>query len=60
MHNNPEDLQKATDELIQASHKVAELLYKQAQETGANPEEKELEPDESKQDNQGPIDTDIS
>jgi molecular chaperone DnaK len=27
--NNPEELQKATDELLQASHKVAEILYKQ-------------------------------
>ncbi len=27
--DNAEELQKATDELIQASHKVAELLYKQ-------------------------------
>jgi molecular chaperone DnaK len=29
--NNAEELQKATDELLQASHKVAEILYKQAQ-----------------------------
>ena len=29
--NSPEELQKATDELIQSSHKVAELLYKKAQ-----------------------------
>jgi len=30
--HNAEELQKATDELLQASHKVAELLYKQTQE----------------------------
>ncbi len=30
--NDAEELKKATDELMQASHKVAEILYKQAQE----------------------------
>jgi len=31
--NNAEELQKATDQLMQASHKVAELLYQQTQKT---------------------------
>jgi molecular chaperone DnaK len=31
---NVEELQRATDELLQASHKVAEILYKQTQESG--------------------------
>ena len=30
--NDAEALQKATDELLQASHKVAEILYKQGNE----------------------------
>ncbi len=55
---DPEALQKATDELIQASHKVAELLYKQAQE--ATPNDAQESSSEQKQDEQGPIDTDIS
>ena len=55
---DPEALQKATDELIQASHKVAELLYKQAQE--AIPNDAQESSSEQKQDEQGPIDTDIS
>ena len=54
--NNPEELQKATDELIQASHKVAELLYKQAQEKGSSTDEQS----EKQQDEQGPIDTEIN
>ncbi len=44
--NDAEGLQKATDELIQASHKVAEILYKQESPQG-QPEEEEK---------QGPID----
>ena len=53
---DPEALQKATDDLIQASHKVAELLYKQAQEkTESNSSETAQEEKE-----QGPIDTEIS
>ena len=56
--DNAEELQKATDELMQASHKVAEILYKQAQEkTG----EAATQAEEPKKDvsEQGPIDTDI-
>jgi len=48
-------LQKATDELIQASHKVAEILYKQSQgQEGAAPEAE----NGSDHNDQGPIDTD--
>ncbi len=52
-----EILQKATDELIQASHKVAEILYKQAQQqqpTG------EGEQDQDNDQGQGPIDVDAA
>lgn len=37
--NDAEALQKATDELMQASHKVAEILYKQEQEKQADKKE---------------------
>jgi molecular chaperone DnaK len=46
-----DDLQKATDELLQASHKVAEIAYKEKATQGS---------DESKKAQEGPIDTDIS
>ncbi len=34
--NDAQELQKATEELLQASHKVAETLYKQAQQKESN------------------------
>ena len=37
--NNSEELQKTTDTLMQASHKVAELLYQQAQQAEAQKKE---------------------
>lgn len=44
--NNPDKLQKATDELIQASHKVAEILYKQTgQQTTSESQEKKNDDD---------------
>ncbi len=49
-----QELQKATDELLQASHKIAELLYSQPAPTD-NAEENKTD-----KDNQGPIDTEIS
>lgn len=52
--NNPEELQKATDELLQASHKVAEILYKQT-ESSTQSEAKPEEPQD-----QDPIDTEIN
>jgi molecular chaperone DnaK len=54
--NDPEALQKATDDLIQASHKVAELLYQKAQQTGQTSSEQG--PKESS--DQGPIDAEIN
>lgn len=53
--NNAQELQKATDELMQASHKVAEILYSQ-QPSGASAPESEGD----KKNDQGPIDADIS
>lgn len=57
--NNAQELQKATDELMQSSHKVAEILYRQQ---SSNPQEGAAPSnnDESKKDNNGPIDADIS
>jgi len=48
--NNSQELEKSTDELLKASHKIAEILYKQA-EPGSTTEN---------QSESGPIDTDIS
>ena len=56
-HNdNAEELTKATDELMQASYKVAEVLYKEQKAAGADGQPAQEEP---KKDD-GPIDTDIS
>lgn len=54
--NNSEELQKAYEELIQASHKVAEKLYKQQ---GGQPGEQQDNPKENAESQQGPIDADI-
>jgi molecular chaperone DnaK len=51
--NDGDALQKATDELIQASHKVAEYLYKQHGSTGSSD-------DKNNGNDQGPIDVDIN
>ena len=54
--NNAQELQKATDELMQSSHKIAEILYSQKQEGAqTTPEDQD-----DKKDGQGPIDADIS
>lgn len=55
--NNADELQKATDELLQASYKVAEILYKQ--NGGAQQGDSSTESQEPKNE-QGPIDADIS
>lgn len=44
--NNADELQKATDELLQASHKVAELLYKQEQQKTSPTEDQPKKDDE--------------
>ena len=54
--NNATELQKATDELMQSSHKIAEILYSQQKET-PNSEQPGNEKDAN---DKGPIDTDIS
>lgn len=45
--NNAEELQKATEELLQASHKVAEILYKQSQPTEGQPNAEQAEQQEA-------------
>jgi molecular chaperone DnaK len=56
---NAEELQKATDALIQASHKVAEILYKeQAAQAGAGAEHGQEDAEEKK--DEEPIDAEIS
>lgn len=54
--DNAEELHKASEELIQASHKVAEILYKQSQSQPGEPAA------ESTQDSkpEEPIDTDVT
>ena len=57
--DNAEELQKATDALIQASHKVAEILYKeQAAQAGAGAEHGQEDAEEKK--DEEPIDAEIS
>lgn len=61
--NNAQELQKATDELMQSSHKVAEILYRQQSgnpQEGAAQSSDDHKSDDHKKDNNGPIDTDIS
>ncbi len=54
--DNAEELQKATDELLQASHKIAEILYKEKQES--QPADNAQKAD--KDDNNGPIDAEVN
>lgn len=56
--NNADELQKATDELLQASYKVAELLYKQNQPTDTAASEDSTKKDDPKKDE--PIDAEIN
>lgn len=55
--NNGDELQKATDTLLQASHKLAEILYKEKQAEG---QQDSSSSSNSKGDKEEPIDTDIS
>ena len=58
--NNAQELQKATDELMQSSHKIAEILYSQQSAPQNNePSSNQPEQEENKK-TDGPIDTDIS
>ncbi len=56
--NDPEALQKATDDLLQASHKVAEFMYKQAQE--GQEQSTEQPQQEEPKDNDGPVDAEVN
>lgn len=56
--NNAQELQKATDELMQSSHKIAEMLY--SQQTGDQGASQGQEEEKSDKNDQGPIDTEIS
>ena len=56
--DNADELQKATDELMQASHKVAEFLYKNADQSGTPDSGQPSDQDEDQ--DQGPIDPEIT
>ncbi|HLB40689.1 MAG TPA: molecular chaperone DnaK [Candidatus Babeliales bacterium] len=56
---NAEQLQAATDELVQASHKVAELIYSQKQGTGPENGNQNSKPTEQNGE-QGPIEPEIT
>jgi len=65
--DNAQELQKATEELLQASHKVAEILYKQQQGAQAQGDGQATGAPENNNDNaqqpnneQGPIDAEIN
>ena len=60
--NNPEELEKAANDLMQASHKVAEQMYKekQAQEAGQQPNEQHAAADAQAKANSDTIDADIT
>ena len=60
--NNAQELQKATDELMQASHTIAQMMYNQSSQE-QNPSDSSDTSDKNDTDNndqQGPIDTEIS
>lgn len=54
--NDADALETATNELLKASHKVAELLYKQEGAQGQSQTESQPGESESNKDDQGPID----
>ena len=58
--NNGDELQKASDELLQASHKVAEYLYKQGQEGGGSSGTPGSSDTNNDGNGQGPIDAEIN
>lgn len=61
--NNAEELEKATQELIQASHKVAEILYSQStQDTGTEQSHSagQASSEEKSKDESEPIDAEIN
>ena len=59
--NNGDELQKASDELLQASHKIAEYLYKQGQQGGGSSGSTGGSSDNNTNGNgNGPIDAEIN
>jgi len=60
--NNPEELEKAANDLMQASHKVAEQMYKekQAQEAGQQPDAQHAAADAQAKASSDTIDADIT
>ena len=63
--SDPEEINKAVDELLQASHKIAEKMYKQqtAQQAGAGGAEAQATEEPSKKDedkgDEGAMDADF-
>ncbi len=58
--NNAEELQKTTDELIQSSHKVAELLYQQTQQAGQPSPDQPTDSDKTDKKDDEPIEGEIN
>ena len=60
--NNPEELEKAANDLMQASHKVAEQMYKekQAEQAGQQPDAQHAAADAQAKANNDTIDADIT
>ncbi len=56
--NNAEELEKATNDLLQSFHKIAEKLYKAKQETASQPENETTANNNQQQD--GPIDAEVN
>ena len=54
--DNAEELQKATDELLKASHKVAEILYKKEEQPETPETDDTTKQDTDKSMDEGPID----
>ena len=60
--NDGDALEKTTNDLMQASHKIAEILYKETQDsaTGQQPNDNQDRPNPDATQKQGPIDTDAA
>jgi molecular chaperone DnaK len=56
---NAEALSKATDELMQSSHKIAEIIYKQENDKQGGDSSSPSSSSQEPTDNNGPIDADI-
>jgi molecular chaperone DnaK len=58
--NNAEELQKATDELLQSSHKVAEILYQQTQQAGQPSPDQATDSEKTDKKDEEPIEGEIN